>query len=106
MADLQQLQEDLHIWRMRNFPDATPNQQFLGMVEEMGEMAHAMLKTDQQIRGAVYEDIKDAIADLTIFMMGFCSLMGWDLSTLVAATASNIVMRRDWITYPTDGMTE
>lgn len=106
-------QEELHDWRMKNFPECTPEDQFMGMVEEMGEMAHAWLKHKQGIRsyagGATAKEpiaIKDAIADLTIFMMGFCSLMGWDLELIVEATAYNEVMKRDWITYPTNGITE
>src|ERR1700690_3485292 len=117
MADLQALQEDLHEWRMRNFPDCTPNQQFLGMVEEMGEIAHIMLKHEQGIRNSAHmpdmealneakKQVKDGIAALMIFTMGLCSLMGWDLTYIVTSTAVNEVMRRDWITYPKNGVSE
>lgn len=109
--DLSTLQEELHEWRMRNFPDCTASQQFMGMVEEMGEIAHAILKHEQGIRtmdnfNQTSIAIKDGVADLTIFMMGLCSLMNWDLCTLVYAVAHNEVMKRDWIMYPGDGLTK
>jgi len=106
---MRELQKELHEWRMYNFPECTPEDQFMGMVEEMGEIAHALLKTKQGIR---IEDeiqghakVRDGIADLVIYTMGLCSLMGWDLEALVSSVANNEVMQRDWIKYPKDGMT-
>ena len=101
------LQRDLHNWRKRNFPTtATVTHQFMGMVEELGELAHAMQKQAQGIRGTFEEHDakqKDAIADLVIYAMGFCSARGWNFESLVEDTATDI-MKRDWQRYPYNGV--
>jgi NTP pyrophosphatase (non-canonical NTP hydrolase) len=95
---------------MQNFPDCTVEDQFMGMVEEVGEIAHAMLKGKQGIRIeddiAASAKIRDGVADLTIYMMGLCSLMGWRFEELVTSVATNEVMQRDWIKFPMNGVTE
>lgn len=108
MTNLRDLQDDLHEWRNHNFLAQSWEDQFMGMVEEMGELAHALLKQKQGIRGTHQEHehaAQDAVADLTIYMMGLCSYRGWDFTNLVASTAIK-VMRRDWITYPKNGVSE
>ena len=106
---MDELQNELHEWRMYNFPECTPEDQFMGMVEEMGEIAHAMLKWKQGIRIEnnlqAAGKVKDGIADLTIYMLGLCSLMGWSFKEIVEYTAKNEVMQRDWIRFPKDGKT-
>jgi NTP pyrophosphatase (non-canonical NTP hydrolase) len=103
---MERIQRELHEWRQNNFPGtSTAGDQFMGMVEEMGELAHAMLKQRQRIRGSFEEHEaaqKDAIADLTIFMMGFCSAKGWNFQRVVEDTANDI-MRRDWAVNPLTG---
>jgi NTP pyrophosphatase (non-canonical NTP hydrolase) len=104
-TQLQKLQLQLHTWRMRNFPGVSARDQLLGAVEEIGELAHADLKGRQSIRGSVEEheeEAKDAVADTIIYLMGYCSVRGWDLSSILEETATE-VMKRDWIKYPTDG---
>lgn len=109
-GNVKELQDELHAWRMYNFPDCTPEDQFMGMVEEMGEIAHAMLKWKQGIRIEnsieATSKVRDGVADLTIFMMGLCSLFGWDFMELVASVARDEVMHRDWIRYPKNGLSE
>lgn len=59
-------------WAKANFPDATAEDAWLGMVEEIGELAHALLKRRQGIKG-MDDDVNfkaavlDACADAAIF---------------------------------------
>jgi NTP pyrophosphatase (non-canonical NTP hydrolase) len=102
------LQLDLHRWRQRNFPNANATQQLLGVVEEVGELAHAHLKQIQGIRGTPEEHdaaIKDAVADIVIYLLGYCSYRGLGLSSVLQQTATE-VMKRDWLGNPDDGYAE
>lgn len=99
------LQSRIHLWRQRNFPDADAEQQFMGLVEEVGELAHALLKRKQGIRGTPEEHRKailDAVGDIQIFLAGFCSYEDINMEYQYAYTARE-VMERDWIAYPLSG---
>jgi len=91
------------IWVQRNFPCADNSRTVLrcalGVAEESGELAHAILKADQGLRGSVAEHdeaAKDAIGDITIFAMHLCHIKGWDFDAIVRETAAR-VLRRDWV---------
>lgn len=102
---LMPVQSRIHTWRQQNFPNADATQQLLGIAEEAGELAHAHLKQMQGIRGddnLHIEEAKDAIGDLVIYIMGYCSYRGWDLETIVRDTAEH-VLKRDWIADPLAG---
>jgi NTP pyrophosphatase (non-canonical NTP hydrolase) len=78
------------------------------VAEEMGELAHAVLKQSQGIRGTREDhdaDMRDAIGDIVIYLAGLCSAKGWDLDKIVETTAYE-VMRRDWVTDPLRGAPE
>src|SRR5689334_18572758 len=89
---IKQTQDEIVEWSHRNF-GLVPNEQipfrvssFLGMVEELGELAHAMLKCGQGIRGTEEEHkeaVKDSIADLLIFTLDFCGRNGMDAQQLL-----------------------
>lgn len=101
------LQTRLHLWRQKNFPDADAAQQFLGMVEELGELAHARLKHEQGIRDlgeidAFKQAEQDAIGDLLIYLFGYCSYRGFQVDHLIEDVARE-VMKRDWVKYPGTG---
>lgn len=101
------LQVRLHEWRQRNFPGATAEDQLLGVVEEVGELAHAMLKRKQGIRGTdeEHEDAeKDAIGDILVYLAGLCSCRRYHMRHIYETIAQE-VMQRDWLTYPHDGLT-
>ena len=86
----------------------TPTHAFLGMVEEVGEFAHAALKSEMGIRGNEEEHekvMKDSIADVTIFAMHLCAMRGWDFEQLVRSTWEE-VRKRDWRKFPKDGVSE
>jgi len=72
--------------------------QFVGITEEVGELAHALLKQHQGIRGTDDEHTaaaRDAVGDIFIFLMGFCSRMGFDLEEVIEETWAEVKLR-DW----------
>lgn len=110
------LQTRVHLWRQVNFPDADADQQLMGVFEEAGELAHANLKRKQKIRDsspavekahlqAAEEKEQDAVADIVIYLMGYCSYNGWDLNYIVNRTVQ-VVTNRNWIKYPYDGISK
>lgn len=108
--DLELLKLQHYAWLDHNFPNQSYNQAFLGMVEEVGELAHVILKHEQLIRG--YENREfaqqkaaDCIGDLIIFSDGFCRGYGLSMPQVVSETWAD-VRRRDWIKYPLNGLTE
>lgn len=66
-------------WVAHNFPNNTlpqPQESVLGLIEEVGELAHADLKERQSIRGTPEEhqaNAKDAIGDATVYLWGVMS---------------------------------
>lgn len=93
-------------WARYNFPDTTAEKQFFGMVEELGELAHAVLKADQGIRGYSPEDTaeaQDAVGDLLIFLINFCDRNNWDVLNVLRDTWAE-VRERDWIKFPENGL--
>lgn len=102
---LWRIQEDAREWMERNFPNTTADEQFLGVVEEVGELAHALLKMKQGIRDSEVEDAMDAVGDIAIFLMNFCSKKGWSLEDIIEQTWGE-VSNRDWQTNPKDGKVE
>lgn len=106
--DLLKLQLEHAEWLRHNFPDYTPQQALMGMVEELGEIAHAQLKLEQNIRGDAAthrEELIDGVADLVIFLCGFCTLHDISLAAAVKEVWAE-VSQRDWIKFPKNGRTE
>ena len=69
---LQEIQSELKVWTEYNFDKQTPEIPILGMIEELGELSHAILKEKQGIRQSDFlADKKDAIADLTIYALNY-----------------------------------
>ena len=106
--DFEQLQFEQGVWQEQNFPNSTEHQCFYGVVEEIGELSHALLKMDQGIRGTKQEhtaEAKDAVGDIVIYLAGLCNKRGINLQSAVE-TAWREVKQRNWIKYPRDGRTE
>ena len=102
---LREIQQAQKIWEKHNFPNNVADNAFLGMVEELGELAHAKLKLRQGIRGTPAEHtaaMQNAIGDLAIFIMSYCNHEGWDYQRIVNETWDE-VERRDWVRYPQTG---
>ena len=107
MINLNDLARDIHRWRHENFPRPTTShwEPFLGMVEEIGELAHYLLKNRQQVREVHIADETDAICDVLIYLLHYCSDRGIDIEKELKATWDR-VKQRNWKAFPKNGMTE
>lgn len=101
---LQEIQDRHAKWTKHNFPDQTPSQALIGAMEELGELAHAHLKGEQGIRLQEDHDAaaKDAVGDIVLFLMAYCTHRGWSLYRLLLQVTDR-VWGRDWATYPIGG---
>lgn len=75
-------------WQKRNFGDhfGTGYRNLLGVSEEVGELCHAHLKGEQNIKHTpekIIELKKDAIGDIAIFLMNYCSSQNLDFQECV-----------------------
>lgn len=105
--DLTKLQAERNIWVAQNFPGDKLDDSFMGAVEEMGELAHHILKRRQGIRGdaAMHTaEIEDAVADCVIFLAGIATHEQFDFGAAVQK-AWDQVKNRDWQKNKTDGVT-
>jgi NTP pyrophosphatase (non-canonical NTP hydrolase) len=103
---LERIQHDHFRWIQHNFPTETRWQAFAGMAEELGEIAHHLLKREQGIRGEGVDhdaEIRDGCADLVIFMMTLADNEGFVLLEAINE-AWDQVRQRDWIKYPQNGV--
>lgn len=108
---LEKIQMERAEWCRYNFPHSTAKDHTLGVCEEAGELAHAVLKMnpgtkdDTPIRGTeikLMEGAADALGDLLIYACGVATDLGLSLSDCFQA-AWNQVKDRDWVKYPETG---
>lgn len=95
---LDRLQAELAPWVEHNFPDREPWQPLMGALEELGELAHAHLKSHQGIRGTAAEHDaakRDAVGDAVVFLADYCNAHGYSLRECVEG-AWEIASKRDW----------
>lgn len=105
MIDLRHIQLNHMEWQDRNFPGHETYHSFLGLIEELGELAHAMLKGNWGIKGTVEEHRAaemDAIGDIFIFLMGVCNTRGYCIEDIIRKTWHEVKVR-DFIKYPKNG---
>ena len=105
-VDMSCLQVSLYRWQVRNFGSQGQDASFKGMVEELGELSHALLKHEQGIRGfddpaKFKEAAGDAIADLLVYATQLATGLRLDIGVLLQETALE-VMNRDWVANPAD----
>ena len=79
----------------------------LGVVEEVGELAHIYLKNAQSIRGMIDPEecrylTMDAIGDIIIYLMDFCNRENIDIQEALETTWKS-VSNRDWKKRPETG---
>lgn len=104
-CSLSDIQKRRDAWVAYNFPGGkdTLITSTLGAVEELGELAHHILKRKQGIRKADHDaEIKDACADIIIYLLGVATHEGFDLGEVVSETWDR-VEARDWIKFPGNG---
>ena len=97
LADLQMWQAE---WAANNFLAGRTDgiDPLLGVVEEVGELCHAILKQRQGIRGSFEEheaNAKDAVGDIIVYLADLCTRRGWDLNDIVNEVWFQ-VSNRDW----------
>lgn len=82
MFDLRQFQYDVDDWHKANFPQEA-DESTLVLVEEVGELARAVIKGRQNVRGGQdrwrEEKAKEA-GDVLISLLAFCNQNGIDLA--------------------------
>lgn len=105
--ELQKLQAEVKPWVDHNFGPHPSYRPLFGAMEELGELSHAFLKKEENIRVSEDHDalMKNSVADIIIFLADFCNSMNYDLSDLVQKTW-NSVKQRDWKRYPKNGISE
>jgi NTP pyrophosphatase (non-canonical NTP hydrolase) len=104
MIRLNKIQKEHREWQFKNFGKVPIEESFMGMVEELGELSHAILKERQGIRVNENheENAIDAIGDIIIYIISLCNSKDWDLETIIETTWDS-VKERDWIKYPETG---
>jgi NTP pyrophosphatase (non-canonical NTP hydrolase) len=103
-----QLQEHVGEWSRRNFPNNQPYHPLLGLVEEVGELSHSFLKSEQGIRGTIEEHHAakvDAVGDILVYLADFCSRNDIDMQDAIETTWG-MVQKRDWQKNRGDGVTK
>lgn len=94
-------------WANHNFPTMTPKKCLLGMIEELGELSHAVLKMHQGIRGTNAQfraEIRDAHADMMIFFMHYLGLENQLPQWTHALDLANIKIRDTYLPATQDNV--
>ena len=103
---LSDLQSQHSEWAAHNFPNQDPHDALLGIMEEVGELAHAHLKYQQGIRGYTqteyYAEASDAIGDIMIYLASYCNRNHLNLGFCLDQTWAR-VKKRDWQKDPVTG---
>lgn len=91
------IQHNVGEWAKQNFKERSEITCILGIAEEVGELARAVLKGMQGIRPeeCTPEKKKDAVGDIMIFLLDYCALMEWDIEDIIEDTWEE-VRKRDW----------
>ena len=103
-----ELQFEHREWADRNFGKQQVWHALAGVMEEIGELAHAILKDSQGIRGDSQthrESAADAICDAIIFLTNLATLLDLDLQEEMEKTWQS-VKARDWRRFPKNGISE
>ncbi len=94
---LKKLQQEQAVWGKKNFGEQSGYRMLLGITEEVGELAHAHLKAEQDIRTNEdhFEAKRDAVADIVIYLAGYCNSEGINLEHTVYEVWDKVKLR-DW----------
>jgi hypothetical protein len=88
MKTIKELQAEVSNWSARFGPmDKRTRWTAIGILEECGEFARAVIKSEHGQRGGTPEywlrEKQDAIADSLVFLLDHCTCRGWDLTQLI-----------------------
>ena len=105
--DIKKYQEKFMIWHEYNFGKhyGSGYRYLLGCSEELGELCHAHLKGEQNIRHTPEEVLnlkKDAIGDLINYLLAYCDSQDIDIVECIELAWSEI-KDRDWKNNKLDG---
>lgn len=106
--DLEGFQREVAQWAAFNFPKEQMHHLVYGLMEEIGELTHHLLKRETGIRGTQEEHtkgVKDAIGDMMVFLVQVCNRQGLTLAECIEMAWSE-VKNRDWVQFPHNGRTE
>ena len=78
------IQSEVAIWNNYNFPNNTKENCILGIIEELGELSHCVLKQSQGIRkeSSTDEKLKDAIGDIFIYCLNYANYCNINFNNL------------------------
>lgn len=104
---LEKIQNEVYEWSYYNFGNQPSYRPLLGIVEEVGELCHAHLKHEQNIRRntnpqEVLLKKYDAIGDVMIYLMDYAARENINILAALIKTWDE-VKKRDWKKYPTTG---
>lgn len=98
---LSDLQKEVYQWWLKELADKPGGaiNNFYGLVEEVGELARTIICANQGRKGyddpaKCHRDRKDAVSDVLIFLMNYCSGEGIDLQEAVNETWDKVVSKR------------
>lgn len=81
------LQAEHKVWLERMYPNQPAALPAAGMVEEAGELLHALLaKWRQDMYGKdprysdIGNDVRDAVGDCVVYLCSYCNTVEWDLA--------------------------
>ena len=92
---MREIQQQHHKWHDHNFPTSTAEDMLIGVVEEVGELAHANLKS-RQVGENLEADERDAIGDIIIFLIGYCNKRNFSVMDIIRQTWDE-VKQRDYV---------
>ena len=95
-SSLRRIQSEQKVWCKETFKNHKPYQSILGVIEEVGELAHSHLKMEQGIRGTQehhIEKAKDAVGDIMIFLIDYCNEMGYDIEKCLEVAWDEVSQR-------------
>jgi len=102
---LKQLQSENAVWSLKNFGTQPYWHPMLGVVEEVGELSHSLLKLEQGIRGdhaKHEEEAMDAVGDIVVYLANLCNIRGWNFQAIVTNVWAE-VKKRNWVENKDDG---
>lgn len=108
MKTLTEMMKDIQAWSTQNFGDNKGIHEFgplVGMMEELGELSHAVLKKHQDIRHEDWQGVdylghtpaEDALADIFVYALDFAWRVGiQDPQQLLESVLYKQVLKRRW----------